>query len=312
MTNLVSIEPFTVPHLPTLSPQVSAYVHASLSENSRKAYRSDLDHFIAWGGSVPAAPEQIAAYLAAHAGTHKAATLKRRVVSIGLAHTAQQFENPCASELVRITLRGIWRTHGMAQAQVTPALREDILAMVRNLTGFKGCRDSALLLLGFAGAFRRSELVGLNIGDLEFVDRGLIIHLRRSKTDQVGVGRKVGIPHARGKVCAVQAVKDWLTASKITEGPIFRPITRHGHVGQAQLSGNAVAQIVKTQAAAAGLDAANYSGHSLRAGLITSAAMLGVSIWKIKAQSGHRTDAMVSRYVRDADLFTDNAAGAVL
>jgi len=144
------------------------------------------------------------------------------------------------------------------------------------------------------------------------VDRGLIVHLRRSKTDQEGVGRKVGIPFARGKVCAVQAVKDWLAASSITEGHLFRPITRHGHVGQARLSGHAVAQVVKACAAAAGLDATNYSGHSLRAGLITSAAMAGVSVWKIRAQSGHRTDAMVGRYVRDADLFTDNAAGAVL
>lgn len=291
---------------------VSAYVSAATAKNTRRAYRSDLDHFLAWGGAIPAAPEQIAAYLAAHAGIQKAATLKRRVVSIGLAHTAQKFENPCTAELVRVTLRGICRVHGMAQAQVTPAVREDILAMVRNLTGLKGSRDRALLLLGFAGAFRRSELVGLNVGDLEFVDRGLIVHLRRSKTDQEGIGRKVGIPHARGKACAVQSVKDWLAASSITEGPLFRPVTRHGHVGQARLSGHAVAQIVKTHAAAVGLDADRYSGHSLRAGLITSAAMLGVSIWKIKAQSGHRTDAMVGKYVRDADIFTDNAAGAVL
>ena len=291
---------------------VSAYVSAATAKNTRRAYRSDLNHFLAWGGALPSTPEQIATYLAAHAGTHKAATLKRRVVSIRLAHTAKGLANPCASELVRVTLRGIWRVHGMAQAQATPAVREDILAMVRGLIGIKGSRDRALLLVGFAGAFRRSELVALNLGDLEFVDRGLIVHLRRSKTDQEGVGRKVGIPFARGKVCAVQSVKDWLAASGITEGPLFRSINRHGQVGSSRLSGHAVAQIVKTHAAAAGLDADHYSGHSLRAGLITSAAMLGCSIWKIKAQSGHRTDAMVSRYVRDADLFTDNAAGAVL
>jgi integrase len=111
-----------------------------------------------------------------------------------------------------VTLRGTWRVHGMAQAQVTPAVREDILAMVRGLTGLKGSRDRALLLVGFAGAFRRSELVGLNVTDLEFVDRGLIVHLRRSKTDQEGVGRKVGIPHARGKPLTLQTdflPNDW-------------------------------------------------------------------------------------------------------
>jgi integrase len=155
-------------------------------------------------------------------------------------------------------------------------------------------------------------LVGLNISDLEFVDRGLIVHLRRSKTDQEGLGRKVAIPYARGSTCPVKAVQEWLTLSGISEGSLFRPVTRHGHIAEERLSGHAVAEIVKARAAAAGLNAAHYSGHSLRAGLITSAAMLGVSIWKIKAQSGHRTDAMVARYVRDADLFVNNAAGAVL
>ena len=184
--------------------------------------------------------------------------------------------------------------------------------MVRGLSGLKGIRDRALLLLGFAGAFRRSELVGLNVADLEFVDQGLIVHLRRSKTDQEGVGRKVAIPYARGSACPVKAAKDWLTAAGISEGPLFRPVTRHGHMAEERLSGHAVAKIVKARAAAVGLNAKGYSGHSLRAGLITSAAMLGVSIWKIKAQSGHRTDAMVARYVRDADLFVNNAAGAVL
>jgi len=281
-------------------------------ESTRRAYRSDLDHFLAWGGSVPCNPQHVAAYLALHAESLKASTLRRRVVAIGLAHTAQGFENPCQAEIVRVTLRGIGRVHGIAQSQVAPAVREDILAMVRGLTGIKGIRDSALLLLGFAAAFRRSELVGLNISDLEFVDRGLIVHLRRSKTDQEGLGRKVAIPFGRGSVCAVRAVKDWLLASGIIVGPLFRPISRHGQIAEARLSGHAVAEIVKARAAAAGLNAALYSGHSLRAGLITSAAMLGVSIWKIKAQSGHRTDAMVARYVRDADLFVNNAAGAVL
>jgi site-specific recombinase XerD len=292
--------------------QVSAYLTAATSENTRRAYRADLNHYLSWGGSIPSSPEQVAAYLAAHAETLKAATLRRRIVALGLAHSAQEHPNPCASDLVRMTLRGIWRIHGSSQNQAAPAVREDILAMVRGLSGVKGIRDRALLLLGFAGAFRRSELVGLNIADLEFVDRGLIVHLRRSKTDQEGIGRKVAIPHARGAVCAVRSVREWLGASCINEGALFRPVTRHGFMGQARLSGHAVAQIVKERAAAAGLKAEQCSGHSLRAGLITSAAQAGVSIWKIKAQSGHHTDSMVARYVRDADLFTNNAAGAVL
>lgn len=291
---------------------VNDYIASVVTDGTRRAYRSDLAHFLTWGGSIPASQETIAAYLASQASTHRVATLRRRVVALGLAHTTQGYSNPCASALVKATMKGISRVHGSAQKQVAPAVREDIFTMVRSLSGLKGARDRALLLLGFAGAFRRSELVSLNVGDLEFVDRGLIVYLRRSKTDQEGVGRKIAIPHARGAVCAVQGVRDWLEASGINEGPVFRPINRHGRMDQSRLSGHAVAQIVKERATAAGLKADQYSGHSLRAGLITSAAQVGVSIWKIKAQSGHQTDAMVSRYVRDADLFTNNAAGAVL
>ena len=291
---------------------VSSYIEFSKADNTRKAYRSDLAHFLAWGGSIPSTPEQFAAYLAAHAGIFKASTLKRRLVSVGIAHTSQGFANPCISVIVRVTLRGICRIHGSSQTQAAPAVREDILAMVRGLAGIKGTRDRALLLLGFAGAFRRSELVGLNVSDLEFMDRGLVIHLRKSKTDQEGIGRKIAIPYARGTVCPVHAIKDWIAASGIIDGAIFRPITRHGQIVDARLSGQAVTEVVKECASAAGLKSENYSGHSLRAGLITSAAMLGVSVWKIKAQSGHKTDEMVSRYVRDSDLFTNNAAGAVL
>lgn len=292
--------------------QITAYIHAGTAESTKKAYRSDFAHFIAWGGLVPASPEIIAAYITEHAGHLKSTTLSRRLVSIGRAHTTQGLSNPCESDLVKATFRGIKRIHGLASRQVAPAVREDMLQMVEGLHGVKGVRDRALLLLGFAGAFRRSELVSLTVADLEFVDRGLVVHLRRSKTDQEGVGRKIAIPFARGSVCPVQAIRDWLTTSGISDGPVFRPVTRHGRIYPAALSGHAVAEIVKARARAAGLNPVNYSGHSLRAGLITSAAMLGVSVWKIKAQSGHRTDAMVSRYVRDADLFTNNAAGAVL
>jgi integrase len=295
-----------------LPAKISEYLASATALGTRRAYQSDLGHFLGWGGSIPSSPDQVASYLADHAQKLRAATLRRRVVALGLAHTTQGHPNPCASDLVRVTLRGIRRTHGSEQRQVAPAICEDILAMVRGLSGLKGIRDRALLLLGFAGAFRRSELVALNVTDLEFVERGLIVHLRRSKTDQEGVGRKIAIPHGRGAVCAVQSVRDWLEASCIKEGAMFRPITRHGHMSQERLSGHAVAQIVKERAGAAGLKSDQYSGHSLRAGLITSAAQAGVSVWKIKAQSGHRTDAMVSRYVRDADLFTNNAAGAVL
>lgn len=297
---------------PNASRAVQDLLHASIAENTRRAYRSDLAHFLAWGGSIPAKPELVAAYLADWAGRLAVASLTRRLASISRAHTSQGFPSPTKSDLVKGALKGIRRTYGVAQYQVTPILREDLIAMVTDLSGAKGIRDRALLLLGFAGAFRRSELVSLDVEDLEFVDRGLVVTLRRSKTDQEGAGRKVAIPFARGPMCPVTATRTWLEYASITEGALFRSLSRHDGVASDRLSSGAVAQVIKQRARHVGLDPTKYSGHSLRAGLITSAARLGVSIWKIKAQSGHRTEAMVSRYVRDEDLFTNNAAGAVL
>ena len=160
---------------------VSDYLRASLSDNSRRAYRSDLTHFIAWGGTIPASPELVATYLAGHAEKHAVATLSRHLVSIRKAHTAQGLLSPTDTELVKATLRGIRRTHGSAQRQVAPAVKEDVLAMVAALTGNKGIRDRALLLIGFAGAFRRSELVSLTVADIEQAQQGLILTPQRSK-----------------------------------------------------------------------------------------------------------------------------------
>ena len=308
----LSVGQLTQPNPSSLSLDVSDYLRASLSDNSRRAYRSDLNHFLLWGGTIPASPDMVAVYLAAHAGQQAIATLARRLVSIGKAHTAQGLPSPTDTELIRATLRGIRHTHGSAQRQVSPAIKEDVLLMVAGLDGTKGIRDRALLLIGFAGAFRRSELVSLTIADIEQAKHGLIVQLRFSKTDQEGRGRKVAIPYARGAVCPVLALQQWLEVAKIAEGPIFRGVNRHGLISDAALTPQAVANVVKERAQAVGLDPAKYAGHSLRAGLVTSAAQLGVSSWKIRQQTGHKTDAMLARYIRDANIFVDNAAGAVL
>ncbi len=291
---------------------VIEYLKASLSKNSQRAYCSDLNHFLAWGGSIPAAPETIARYLAEYGGKLANATLSRRLVSISKAHTCQGYPSPTKAELVKATLKGIRRVHGTAQQQASPILKADITAMVENLLGIIGARDKALLLVGFAGAFRRSELVAINCTDIEFVEQGLVLNIRHSKTDQEGAGRKIAIPYARGKHCPVLSLKSWLEIAVITTGSIFRSVTKHGQISETELSAEAVAVIVKKRAVAVGLDPANYSGHSLRAGLVTSAAQAGVSSWKIRQQTGHKSDAMLSRYIRDANIFVDNAAGAVL
>jgi len=192
-----------------------------------------------------------------------------------------------------------------------PALTHDIRAMVRATdAGLIGARDRALILLGFAGAFRRSELVGLDIEDCAFGKDGLTVMLRRSKTDQDGAGRKIGIPYGSNpETCPVRVLQSWLEQAALTCGPVFRSISRHGYVQAGRLSPADVARVVKKLAERSGLDPARYAGHSLRAGHATSAAIAGASERSIMNQTGHRSVQMVRRYIRDGSLFRENSAG---
>ncbi|MGO9007653.1 MAG: site-specific integrase [Beijerinckiaceae bacterium] len=292
---------------------VKNFVEAGIAPATRRAYRADLDHFAAWGGAIPASDAELAAYIAAHATTLKVATLVRRLAAISMAHEAHGLPNPVRSPLVRAAMRGIRRERGSAQRQAKPLLREDLFVVLGAMGGsLKDVRDRALLLIGFAGGFRRSELVGLDCLDIERVRQGLIITLRRSKTDQDGVGCKIGISVGRTRHCPVLALDRWLAVSGIEQGSIFRPINRHGRVAGGRLSGEAVSLVVKERVAAAGIDACGRSGHSFRAGFATSAVQAGVSTLKIRAQTGHASDAMLARYIRDGELFVDNAAEALL
>lgn len=296
-----------------VSSATQEFVRNSLAEASQRAFRSDLGLFLAWGGVIPATADIVANYLAAHAGTHKSATLARWTASISKAHRLAGYESPTGTELVRATIRGIRRTHGSDQRRAAPISRANLIAMTEAFTDRpRDLRDKALLLIGFAGALRRSELVGLNYDDITLVDEGIVLTIRRSKTDQLGKGRKIGIPFGRPALCAVIAFVAWQTRDNLNAGPIFRRIDKHGNVGTDRLSAEAVCSIIRERASVAGLDAPQYSGHSLRAGLATSAARAGVSSWKIRSQTGHASDAMLARYVRDGELWVGNAAGAVL
>ncbi len=169
-----------------------------------------------------------------------------------------------------------------------------------------------MLLIGFAGGLRRSELAAINLIDFERVREGIILTIRRSKTDQDRVGRRIGIPFGRTIHCPVMALENWLNAARVEDGPVFRPVDRHGRVSASRLSGEAVSLIVRDRMTKAGFNPIGYSGHSLRAGLATSASRAGVSTFKIRQQTGHASDAMLSRYVRDGELFLGNAAGVLL
>ncbi len=292
--------------------RVNDYIREALSENTRKAYRSDLQHFLEWGGHIPATDAMVAEYLADYAGFLAVATLKRRIASIAKGHAAKGLASPTTSALVQSTLRGIKRALGSHQRAAKPLLVEDLLRIMPTLgDGLKDSRDRALLLVGFAGGFRRSELVAIDYGDLEWVRQGVVVHVRRSKTDQEGMGRKVGIPHARGRWCPVEALRAWMDVARIDNGPAFRPVDRHGRITDTRLSGEAVSLVIKERVTVLGMDPAEFSGHSLRAGLATSAAQAGVATWKIRRQTGHASDAMLARYIRDGELFIDNAAGVL-
>jgi integrase len=253
----------------------------------------------------------VAAYIAECAGHLKPGSIQRRLNAIAEAHKAAGVESPTHAAIVRNTLKGIRRTLGTAPAQKAAALTNDIRAMVDAADdGLIGARDRALILLGFAGAFRRSELVGLEVEDCAFGKDGLTVTLRRSKTDQTGEGRKIGIPYgANPDTCPVRNLQEWISQAGISTGPLFRSINRHGQVQAGRLSGIDVARVVKKLAERAGLDASKYAGHSLRAGHATSAAIAGASERSIMRQTGHRSVQMVRRYIRDGSLFRENSAG---
>ncbi len=311
----------TVPRhaqLAQVAARTKAYLEQASSASTRRAYRSDWEDFTIWCRTqglqaLPAAPETVALYLAALAEGCRPSTLQRRLVAISRMHCTAQHEPPTRSIAVQETMKGIRRVLGSAQTRkqpvVTHILRQLLDTLPHNLFG---TRDRALLLLGFAAALRRSEIVALDVRDLAFTPRGIVLTMRRSKTDQEGVGRTIGIPYGkRNDTCPVLAVQAWLHDATIKDGPLFRRLSKTARVLPYRLNDKTVATIVKRSAAAAGYDAEQFGGHSLRAGLATQAAMSGASERAIMKQTGHRSLEVVRRYIRDGDLFRENAANFI-
>ncbi|MBT9523416.1 MAG: site-specific integrase [Dechloromonas sp.] len=282
------------------------YLGAALAGNTVRAYAADLRHFLASGGTIPATPKLVATYLAQFALSHRSSTLSRRVVAIGHAHRLAGYPSPTDDPLVRGTMQGIRRVVGSAVSQVAPLQKVELLQMVKGLKGVRGLRDRALLLVGFASALRREELVSLNVEDVCFVEEGVLLTLRRSKTDPTGQGREIAIPRIRGRHDPVGALLKWLETAGIASGAIFRRISRADRVLAHRLTGQAVAMVVKCRSAEAGLDPTRLAGHSLRAGFVTNAARNGASSSSIRRQTGHKSDGMVQRYIRDTQAFADN------
>jgi site-specific recombinase XerD len=306
--------------LARLAPDLTRAAELAREEKAaatRRAYRSDFRIFEAWCrgrgvSALPASPETVAAFLAhdVENGT-RPSTLGRRVAAVRYAHKLAGHPRPTDDERVKATMRGIRRSLGTAPRKKAPATAERIISMALAAgDDMKGLRDRALLLIGFAGAFRRSELVALNIEDLEESELGFKVTIRHSKTDQEGAGQTIAI--VRGSVaCPVAALKGWLEAAGIISGPIFRSVKKGGAVA-GRLPAQSVADIVKVYAERVGLDPALFAGHSMRSGFLTSAAKRGASIFKMMDQSRHRSVETLRGYVRDAEIFKEHAGAGLL
>lgn len=281
-----------------------SYSTAAQANATTRSYDADVCHFKQHGGAIPATPMMVAEYLAGFAGTLAVATLQHRLIAIHRAHIDISLPSPAMDQLVKRTMQGIRRTLGTRQRRVTALMKDDLLEMMVHIDQqlpMRAARDKALLLIGFAGAFRRSELVALRYEDMTQYENGLELLIRRSKTDQEGAGRTVFVPYARGNRCPVKALKNWLELAGIAAGPLFRPINRHDQmVGSKALTPQSVALIVKASVRLmAGSEAAKMvAGHSLRAGYCTEATIVGLQPYQIREQTGHKSDVTLARYIR--------------
>ena len=280
------------------------------------AYESDWNDFCDWcryyhQASYPAQPETIVNYINDLADYAKASTIRRRISAISENYNASgdHVENPCRAWIVKEALIGLTRLKGTVQKGKTPIYWEEIEEMIHrmDLTSLQALRDRAVLLLGFMGAFRRSELAGLDVEDIRKYPQGIVVTIRHSKTDQTSAGQQIGIPYlSHSSMDCIHALQEWLTAAGITSGPLFRSFLKNGKVSSRRLSDKSINLIVKKYAASIGLNPEMYGAHSLRHGFATYAALQGVEERLIMKQTRHRSVEMVRRYINEADLFTNN------
>lgn len=306
--------PATLDDLPAIGKRAMEFARSSRASSTMRAYKGDWEDFVLWCGRfrldyLPAEPGTVGAYLTDRASTLMVSTLNRRIAAITAYHrlAGQGFDNKHPA--VSAVMSGIRRQLGSRPNAKTAILTEDLKTMIKALPDdLRGKRDRAVLLIGFAGAFRRSELVALDVEDCEFSRGGVALTIRRSKTDQEGHGRVVGIPRSK-RVCPVQALEEWLRLGEIAEGAVFRAVYHYKPGGR--LIPKAVADIVKAAAKRAKMDPTKYAGHSLRSGFATSAARGGAGLADVMSQTGHRNADVALRYVQAGKIFENPASKAV-
>jgi len=309
--------------LKALQEETILNLKSSKAENTVRAYKSDFNDFglfCAQNGfkSLPSEPKIVSLYLT-HLSTKevKMSTLKRRLVSIGVIHKLKGHYLDTKHPSIIENIMGIKRRKGSIQKGKKPLLINNLKSIINVIDNkknkeIKKIRDRSIILIGFSGGFRRNEIVSLDYDDLDFVQEGLKITVKRSKTDQFGEGSVKGLPYFDNQLyCPVRSIQKWLKISKINSGPLFRRFSKGSKLLENRLTDQTVALLIKEYLNIAGIDSKHYSGHSLRSGFATSAAESGAEERSIMAMTGHKSTEMVRRYIKEANLFKNNALNKI-
>ncbi len=308
--------PVLTPNWTALDDRARAYAEAARAPATLRAYATDWRAFTAWCtahgvDALPATPHTVALFLADLQG--RPSTLRRKLAAIAVMHRAAGHDSPTEHGMVRATFAGIRRERGVAPRPKTALLVDELRAAVATCGERRiDVRDRALVLLGFAGALRRSELVGLDVDDVGCEGEGLVLRLRRSKTNQEGELEEVAVLYGSDpRMCPVRALQAWLTMSGISEGPLFRAVDRAGRVGRGRLTARIVGERVKKIGARSGLDSQSYAAHSLRSGFATSAARANKSEAAIMRQGRWKSIPVARRYIRAGSRWHDHAGAGI-
>ena len=311
-----------VTNLKKLHEETLNNLKSSKANNTLRAYKSDFRDFSAFCAkhgfnSMPTEPKVVSLYLTHLSTNSKMSTLRRRLVSIGVVHKLKGHYLDSKHPVIIENLMGIKRKKGSIQTGKKPILINHLKQIInvidkQKIEKIKKLRNRTLILIGFGGGFRRTELISINHEDLDFVEEGVKITLRRSKTDQFGEGMIKGLPYFTNEnFCPVTSLKNWLILSKIKSGPIFRRFAKGSTLTKHRLTDQSVVLIIKDCLRLAGIENQNFSGHSLRSGFATVAAESGADERSIMSMTGHKTSQMVRRYIKEANLFKNNALNKV-
>jgi len=301
-----------------LQDEAKKHLANSKAENTKRAYRNDWNQFSEWCEKnglqkLPADPETIVYYITFLGKTMKASSIKRKMTAISQRHETAGYPSPTKTALVKGVWDGLQRKIGIKEEGKDALWLDDLRQLIQAIpqSTLIGVRNRALLVLGWAGALRRSELVSLKLEDVSKTRDGLILHLNRSKTDQKGEGQDIALPYGSNPLtCPVRSLEDWLSVSGLLEGPLFRRIDRHGNI-LSGLTPQSVRLIVKNCCEKVGLDPERYGAHSLRSGFCSTAAKAGKAEHQIMKQTRHKRSDSLQRYIKKVSLFDDNAASGI-